>query len=433
MRGLLLVPYPDSHLQRKVECLALSEGNGCIFELVALPAEISLALPKAMASISLETVKKYAPAARFHQDERSFPCSIEHLLQGSSLNRRMWRPSQQIPSQHTQTPAAASFQGRIWIVYPAYNDLQLCVSSSADGSNWESSQIQGQFVNSPKAIISMTVFQDKLWIAYTGRDGPHIYVSCSADGKSWEYRRVEGQSTWAPVMTAYNGGLYMVYSSDRDSSTWQTESKNGWDWFNTRPIPGQEFDNACLITFKGKLHLMFAGGHGSDLYSFQYDLSSGNWNGTKIEGQFAFNVALAPCQDWLVMVYSSNRSSQFYCSQSLDGFNWQDTQKIPGQNGSVPAFVTHGDRAYMIYAAQSDGQLYITSISTEHRLTPFTPIDSPTQDDLMRHADEDYFVTVAESQWSGQPIPQAPMYYAVQETNERVEIHYIFLYAKQGE
>jgi hypothetical protein len=389
-----------------------------------------------MATVSLETVKQYAPAAMFHQNESTLPCSIEHLLQGSSLNRRVqWREAEQIPKQSTQTPAAASFKGRIYIVYPAFKGAQLWVSSSADGSKWDQPlAIAGQAVHSPSSFISMTVFQDKLWIAYTGQDGPSIYVSWSADGKSWEYKRVEGQSTWAPVMTAYNGGLYMVYRSDKDSTTWQSESRNGLDWVNTRPIPGREFVNACLVFFKEKLHLVYAGGRaGSDLYSLQYDPSSGTWESAKIEGQAAYNVALAPCRDSLVMVYSGNNSSQFYCSQTPDGKSWQDTQPIPGQNGSVPAFLTHGDRAYMICAREgAKGQLYITSISSESGLTKFSPIINPRQEDLLKHSSEDFYISIAESQWGGQPIPQAPMYYAVQEDDERVRIHYIFLYAKQG-
>ncbi|KAJ3289657.1 hypothetical protein HK104_007317 [Borealophlyctis nickersoniae] len=66
------------------------------------------------------------------------------------------------------------------------------------------------------------------------------------------------------------------------------------------------------------------------------------------------------------------------------------------------------------------------------RTGTFASISNATQDDLFNHPDDQSWIKINVSQWGGQPLPQAPMYYAVQEDVTQLYIHYLFLYAKQG-
>jgi hypothetical protein len=68
--------------------------------------------------VPIEVVKKYAPAIFFHENERVYPCSIEHLLLGSTLKWRTWSVAQFVEDknkkiQQTAVPAIAVFKGNV--------------------------------------------------------------------------------------------------------------------------------------------------------------------------------------------------------------------------------------------------------------------------------------------------------------------------------
>src|SRR5271168_21933 len=67
--------------------------------------------------LPLDVVKKYSPVFQFHPDERCFPCSIEHLLHNSVLHYRNFAWPTQIGQSSSSTPALASFQGWLYVVY----------------------------------------------------------------------------------------------------------------------------------------------------------------------------------------------------------------------------------------------------------------------------------------------------------------------------
>ncbi|MBI3443792.1 MAG: VCBS repeat-containing protein [Magnetospirillum sp.] len=54
----------------------------------------------------------------------------------------------------------------------------------------------------------------------------------------------------------------------------------------------------------------------------------------------------------------------------------------------------------------------------------------PTQQDLANYKSDNFYVSIAESQFTG--TPTAPMYYAVQQYSDVIEISYLMLYAYQG-
>jgi hypothetical protein len=51
---------------------------------------------------------------------------------------------------------------------------------------------------------------------------------------------------------------------------------------------------------------------------------------------------------------------------------------------------------------------------------------------LQQNSNEQFYIKVDPSQHSGQPLPTAPVYYAVQDYDDVIEIAYIVLYAYQG-
>jgi hypothetical protein len=130
--------------------------------------------------VTIEVIKKYAPAIFFHENERVHPCSIEHLLEGSTLKWRTWSVPNFVRdhdkgNQRTGVPAVAVFKGNVWMVYSDSDNSQLWVTTSSDnGDSWDKARhIEGQSTSVP----ALAAFQDKLWMVYTGSTNSQVSPS----------------------------------------------------------------------------------------------------------------------------------------------------------------------------------------------------------------------------------------------------------------
>src|SRR5690242_18001234 len=102
-------------------------------------------------SLPLDIVKQYAPAVKFHENERVFPCTIEYILKGATLNYRTWRLAQKIDKQFTAVPTAVFFKGYLYIIYASDPNSQISVSRSTDGVNWVDTHPIDQHTSAPAA------------------------------------------------------------------------------------------------------------------------------------------------------------------------------------------------------------------------------------------------------------------------------------------
>ncbi|MBW4459024.1 MAG: VCBS repeat-containing protein [Nodosilinea sp. WJT8-NPBG4] len=66
------------------------------------------------------------------------------------------------------------------------------------------------------------------------------------------------------------------------------------------------------------------------------------------------------------------------------------------------------------------------------RNNPDWIVTSPTQQDLKQYNGSNYYVVISPSQFPGEPVGTAPMYYAIQVYQDAVQISYLMLYAYQG-
>ena len=127
-------------------------------------------------TLSLDIVKKYAPAVKFHENERIFPCSIEYLLKGSTLNYRTWRDAKKIDKQSAGTPAAIFFKDYLYIIYNSSDRSEgIWVSRSRDGATWGDTHNIGQQASG----LDAAVFQDKIWIVYSDANSPQASYALS--------------------------------------------------------------------------------------------------------------------------------------------------------------------------------------------------------------------------------------------------------------
>lgn len=385
--------------------------------------------PERIMPVPLDLVKKYSPVFRFHEDESCFPCSIDHLLHGSALYYRNFAWGTPITGQSSSsTPTLASFQGWLYLVYQSSNNFQMYLSRSNDGNTWQNTQaIPGVEGGSP----TLVVFQNELWLVWHGVLSSQLWIAHSNDGLHWEgIQKIKGHEAWNTSITVFEDQLFMVYTHTLSSQLWMSQSPDGLNWTNTREIPGQRSSQTSIVTFKGRVVMVYS--HPVfDSYTLYIAFFDHNgWTPAQvIPAQESAVPVLTTIGNWLFMSYSDpTLASRFWASRSLDGLTWQDTMELPGQHGDVPALAAYEDIVYMVYRIGRD--LWSTSCE-KGDLSIHEPIPNPTQATLAAYSGESYYVKINPSQYPGQPIPSAPMYYAVQEQGDQLTIHFPILYANQ--
>jgi hypothetical protein len=268
-----------------------------------------------------------------------------------------------------------------------------------------------------------------------------MYVSCSSDGLTWEGpRQVGGQSTNVPALVQFENRLYMCYASDYDGQLYQSQSDDGWNWYNTKKsIPGQVTSTPALTVIPGpsgdQILMVYPDEkRNHQLIQTRYT-SIGGWTTPQdIVGQQAWSVGLSNYNGTAIMAYSGNTNSQLFSSTSTDGVNWIFSE-IPFQGSPYyPALCSFEEKIYMLYGGNdSDKQIYVSSVG-HGNIRPPPPKPIVSQQDLADCGDDpNWWINIADSQWRGDRKPgPTTLYFAVQEDTSACYIHYIFLYAGQN-
>ncbi|MCQ8783245.1 FG-GAP repeat domain-containing protein [Mangrovibrevibacter kandeliae] len=92
-----------------------------------------------------------------------------------------------------------------------------------------------------------------------------------------------------------------------------------------------------------------------------------------------------------------------------------------------PAFYFHDNEGYFPCGIEH----LLQGSVLKDRNDPGFSQPSPSQADLAAHPADNYYVSIAASQFAGD-LAHAPIYYAVREYQDAVELHYLVLYAFQG-
>ena len=381
-------------------------------------------------SVSLDTVKKYSPVFRFHENEREFPCSIEHILQNSTLRYRTFAFATQIPSQTTSsTPSLASFQNKLYMVYQESNGFDIYITRSSDGLTWNDTQkIPGITGGAP----TLVKFKDSLWMVWHGVLSSQLWIAHSNDGLHWEgIQKINKQEAWKTAITVYKDQLLMVYADSLSSQLWMSTSADGKTWVNTRRIEGQFTTDPAITTFGNEAFMVYVDPGIKDWKLWISRYSGDKWTPPQvIKDQNASAPALTTIGGYLFLMYSEPNSEQrLWASHSTNGIEWKDTQLIQGQNGDIPDLCVFNNSIYAVY--RHGTQIWSTYCRAGD-LSPHTPIPNPTQKDLQTHSNESYYIDINETQYPGQPIPSAPLYYAIQRKGDQITIHYLLLYANQS-
>ncbi|KAF7557362.1 hypothetical protein G7Z17_g650 [Cylindrodendrum hubeiense] len=149
----------------------------------------------------------------------------------------------------------------------------------------------------------------------------------------------------------------------------------------------------------------------------------------------------------IVITYTSKCGGQsdLFTGTSGDGILWEDNQQLHF-DGSVSALENCSGKLVVVWtpienqdsANNGNGQLNISRLNVPLGSDQRPPIERPTQGDLwgvsLQKLADQFYLDIHQDGWKGQPLGQAPLYYATTHDLEKAEvtIHYIFLYAYQN-
>ena len=405
-----------------------------------------MALPS---SLPLEVVKKYAPAAVFHRSEEYFPCSIEYLLSGASMNFRKWSLNVPIPGQHCFTPHAAIFGDYYVLAYKSYDSEDIWVTRTKDPTYDKGWELFGVSVGTQRASridLGFCSFNGNMYIVYTEADtgSAQLWVTWSNDFVNWSYQKIPSQYAYGVALTAMGDKMFLVYSSYDDSHMKWSWTSNGTDWNIMDQVRGEDTNQTpALVTLDDTIFCVFSSSnHDSHLNITKYTEKEG-WLNSWDVGQSAGQVTLAadPKSGKLLMAFSETHSSQFWAVESIDdGVNWINAQQIP-EKGTVPSLIFYQERFQLSWAGTDSNKSFCNCYLTSDLGYNFAPIAHPKQADLEAVSSDptnplsrsNFFLDVDSSVWCGLPLDQTPMYYAVQKDKDQgtITIHYIYLYAYQ--
>ena len=396
-----------------------------------------LALPGGSGGVPIEVVKEYAPALRFHPSELYFPCSIEYLLQGATLHYENFTAPRKIDGQQcSDSPSIVNFRSQLIMVYKDFKTSQLFLTRSSDGSSW-SAPSSVLAPPSPKPTIQcLAVFQDQLFIIFSEVKTSQLWITRSPDGQTFPApQQIPNQRGLAPVAISFSGSLFLIYRDPKSTQLWMTSSADGQTWTNPAQIEGQHAYKPSLAVFNDKLSLVYTNPRNLQLSLSQYTTSSGWTTPSRIQdkGSSGSAPALDTIDGWLCLVYPLWRGGyQLWATRSRDGVTWQDPMPIPKQKSrSGASLAVISGILVIVYGDNTSSQLWSTrALGGDFSIHP--PLDNLTQSILKDHPAEHYYVKVNQSQHAGQPLPTAPIYYAIQEYDDAIDITYIVLYAYQG-
>src|SRR5579862_3249079 len=127
-------------------------------------------------------------------------------------------------------PAAAVFNGKVYVLFQSSTDNTLWRTSSSDGKNWDLDHL-------PPAITSedapsLAVMNGALYAVFQSSSDKTIFISKSTDGVGWDLHQLPPAitSSSAPTVVAMNDKLYVIFQSLTDNTLFLISSADGIKW-----------------------------------------------------------------------------------------------------------------------------------------------------------------------------------------------------------
>ena len=382
-------------------------------------------------TVDMEIIRRYAPVFRFHPDEQTMPCSIEYLLQGATLNYRNFAFPTQIRGVDSANPLSiVVFKDWLYMTCSVSPGSQLKLFKSWNRAEWE---VVAGLPSVPHASsMSITVFQDQLWVLYSLPKLSQLWISHSADGQTFSNpEKLNSPAAPLGFIIAFDGHLVMIHFQRKSSDLWMSQSSDGLTWTASRQLEGQQAVLPALAVFQDQLVMAYTHPSNKQVFVSRYKNASGWTNKTKIRDVGPPELALAVHGNAIYLAYSEPKTSQLKISRSSDGAAWSEPVDMPDQKGNHVVISSLRNELVILYNKPKTTQVMIC-ICANGDIDPHQPIENLTQASLRDHSADQYYLKINPSQHRGEPLPTAPLYYAVQEFEDAIEIAYLVLYAYQG-
>jgi len=408
----------------------------------------------------LAAARRFAPVVTFYQDgdtgseERYYPCSIDFLLARSTLRRGRRNYT---GTNTTAPPGLVYFPTAEGNFHIFYHNGEIGHLVSGDGiSGWRSAATRVG-MNSSSGITAV-VFRDRainidlLHIFYRDPTGNGLYHQTSRDGATWssvQYLGLDIDGTPKAIATLTciylvacdHGGDGIMYAKSTDGQNWSHD----YTGYNTNPgrSPG-------VAWYGNQFHIFFQDSNKNTgvMHITSPDGEHRNWQ-RPASWYTRCNTSAGPeavaAQDALHLFYRDETGQALYHRSSVDGDNWSGQEMVGIDCTESPSGTAFGKDVYLAAQDGKDTHHYALSEGAHNDptgsgimvalVTNQKEIPSPTQQDLVTHADALNYLDIAPEAYAGEGSKEritAPMYFTVQETPGYVEITYVMLYAFQG-
>jgi hypothetical protein len=148
------------------------------------------------------------------------PIGIFYTTSTDGVN---WAPQQYLGAATSDSPAAAVFNGRLYVFYKSHSDESIWYKSSPDGANWtnELNHPLGGGGGSSDGP-SVAVYQNQLHVVWKGiGDDQRIFTTTSVDGVRWtdqQWIARDGGTSTTPAVAAYAGVFVMTWKGIHDDT-----------------------------------------------------------------------------------------------------------------------------------------------------------------------------------------------------------------------
>lgn len=270
-----------------------------------------------------------------------------------ALSVTQWSADKQVTGARTlDAPAIAAFNGTAHMVHTGYDSNRL-YHQIFDGTKWSTpAEIPGQYSKNRPALATMgTKGNYRLYMVHQGDTLDDLWWSVY-DGVSWTKNEPLGlKSHTAPVMTSYNGKLYlfgatMILAGETLIPSLYQAVYDGTTWGPLQVIQ-QSVDGAAVATHNGQLVLVTT----SDHYLYMSTSTGNGWTQPRqIVGQKSKSApALASYGGYLHMTHLGDTSNSIWWS-TWDGASWATNVSIPGQQSRwAPSLANAGGKLFQAH------------------------------------------------------------------------------------
>ncbi|KFF65522.1 hypothetical protein IW01_17905 [Pectobacterium brasiliense] len=392
----------------------------------------------------LDIVKKFSPAFYFHENEKYFPCSIEHLIEKGTLKNSdttlidigKWEYSSNTISV---VPFYLNGHPHLFGLNSKNNSASI-KRINDDGHGWTevgSGKWQSNYI---RTAITTYELNGKIYI-WALKNNDRAYISQINDnGNGWtDIGSWKWQSDYVAVISFYLNGHPYLFGLKRgnDRAYISRINDDGHGWTDVGSWKWQSNYIGTAITsyeLNGKTYL-WALKDNDRAYISQINEDGNGWTDIgswKWQSNYVSVISFYLNGHPYLFGLKQGDDRAYISRINDDGHGWTDVGSWKWQSNYIGTTIKTykiNDKIY-IWALDFNNQGHIREIKNLN-----APINNITQEILEKYCSNNYYIDINPSQYSGmynQGEVTAPIYYAITEDKDILEITFPILYAYQG-